>query len=161
EFLEKGVRLIRRPSAVTPPLGVPPRRRGHMTGLRHDLKIAFRNLQSKPAFSLMVIGMLALGVAGNAAMFSIFNGFFLRPVPCPHAERLIDLDETAPKWNLRNVGVSAMDFYEWRKSNSTFDSMAFFRAHSYNLSDAAGAVRVDGAQVTREMVDVLGLQPMI
>ena len=159
--LAKGARLARKPAALTPALGVPARRTNYIAGLVHDLKIAFRNVRSKPAFSLMVIGMLALGVAGNAAIFSVFNGLFLRPLPFPESERLIDLDETAPKWNLKNVGVSAMDFYEWRKSNSTFDGMAFFRAQNYNLSDRATAIRINGAQVTREMLDVLGLRPMI
>ena len=69
----------------------------------------------------MAIGMLALGIAGNAAIFSIFNGLFLRPLPFSEPERLIDLDETAPTWNLHYVGVSNPDFYVWRNNNSTFD----------------------------------------
>ncbi len=44
----------------------------------YDLKMAVRTAKSKPAFSLMVIGMLALGIAGNAAIFSLFNGLFLK-----------------------------------------------------------------------------------
>jgi hypothetical protein len=47
----------------------------------HDLKLAFRLCAGKPAFSFMVIGMLALGIAGNAAIFSVFDGLFLRPLP--------------------------------------------------------------------------------
>ena len=125
----------------------------------HDLKMAFRNIRTRPSFSLMVIGMLALGVAGNAAIFSVFNSLFLRPLPFAEADRLIDLDETAPKWGLKFVGVSGPDFYEWRKSNSTFQGMAFFRGPSYNLSDRGNAQRVTGAQVTRDMLDVLGLKP--
>jgi predicted permease len=161
DLLANGARLARRRMTLRPSVGIPPRRRGYMAGFLHDLKIAFRNVRSKPAFSVMVIAILALGVAGNAAIFSIFNGLFLRPLPFAESERLIDLDETAPRWNLKNVGITATDFYEWRKSNSTFDSMAFFRGSSYNLSDRGTAVRVNGAQVTREMLDVLGLQPMI
>ena len=42
---------------------------------------ALRNLRTQPWFSLMVIGMLALGIAGNGAIFSIFNSLFLRPLP--------------------------------------------------------------------------------
>src|SRR5260370_39239141 len=102
----------------------------------------------------MVIGMLALGVASNAAIFSIFNSLFLHPLPFAESDRLIDLDETAPKWNLKYVGVSSADFDEWSKSNSTFESMAFFRAQNYNLSDHGTAQRVNGAQVTGSMLDV-------
>jgi len=109
----------------------------------------------------MVIGMLALGIAGNGAIFSIFNSLFLRPLPFRESNRVIELDETAPKWNLKYVGVSNPDSYEWRKSNSTFDAMAFFTNVSYNLSDGGAAQRVQGAQVTRDMLEVLRLTPLI
>ena len=82
------------------------RQRSYLAGFANDVKLALRNIRTKPAFSLMVIGMLALGVAGNVAIFSIFNGLFLRPLPFAEAERLIDLDETAPKWNLHYTGIS-------------------------------------------------------
>jgi predicted permease len=134
---------------------------GFLTGLLYDLKIAIRNVRTKPAFSLMVIGMLALGIAGNAAIFSIFNGLFLRPLPFPESERLIDLDETAPQWNLPYTGVSNLDFYEWRKNNSTFDGMAFFDTSSFNLVDRGNAQRVRGVQVTYDLLDVLRLKPAL
>src|SRR5215471_17405415 len=132
-----------------------------MFGFALDLKLALRNIRTKPLFSLMVTGMLTLGIAGNAAIFSIFNSLFLRPLPFAESDRLIDLDETAPKWGLEHVGVSSADLDQWRKSNSTFDSMAFFRAPNYNLSDGAAVQRVAGAQVTREMLDVLRLKPAL
>jgi len=123
-----------------------------------DLKIACRTIRSKPAFSLMVIGMLALGIAGNAAIFSIFNGLVLRPFPSPEPERLVDLDETAPKWNLKFVGVSNQDYYVWRRDNKTFEGMAFFGGISFNLSGHGVAQRVRGMRVTHDMVNVLGLK---
>jgi len=134
---------------------------GFLSGLLYDLKIAMRNVRTKPGFSLMVIGMLALGIAGNAAIFSIFNGLFLRPLPFPESGRLIDLDETAPQWNLQYVGVSNPDFYEWRKGNSTFDGMAFFDTSSFNLVDRGNAQRVLGAEVTYDLLDVLRLRPAL
>jgi putative ABC transport system permease protein len=58
-------------------------------------------------------------------------------------------------------GVSNSDFYEWRKSNSTFDGMAFFTGTSYNLSGVRPVQRVEGAQVTRERLSVLRLKPLL
>ena len=161
DLLAQGVHLASRPPTPTSSFGLPSNKRGFMPGFLHDLKIAFRSIRIKPAFSFVVIAMLALGIAANAAIFSLFNSLFLRPLPFAESERLVDMDETAPKWNLKTVGVAAADFYEWRKGNSTFESMAFFRGSSYNLSDRAAAQRVDGAQVTRDMLDVLRLQPLI
>jgi len=161
DLLTKGVQLARRSPIPIPAVGVPASRSSYLHGLIHDFKVALRSIRIRPAFSLMVIGMLTLGIGGNAAIFSIFNGLFLRPLPFPASNRLIDLDETAPKWNLRNVGVSNIDSFEWSKSNSTFDSMAFFRLPSYNMVDREMAQRVIGAQVTHTMLDVLGLKPAI
>ena len=161
DLLAKGMRFARRPTATTGTLGIPTDKKGYVQGIRHDLKIAFRNIRTKPLFSLMVIGMLALGVASNAAIFSIFNSLFLHPLPFAESDWLIDLDETAPKWNLKYVGVSSTDSDQWSKSNSTFDGMAFFRGLSYNLSDRGTAQRVNGAQVTHDMLDTLRLKPLI
>ena len=159
ELLAEELRKAARPS-TNAPIGSS-NHGGLLTGLFYDLRIALRNLRLKPAFSLMVIGMLALGIAGNAAIFSIFNGLFLRPLPFPESDRLIDLDETAPKWNLHYVGVSNSDFYLWRKNNSTFDGMAFFDTNSFNLVDRGTAQRIRGAKVTFDLLDVLRLKPAL
>jgi hypothetical protein len=157
EDLRKARAAIRQP----PALGAPPPRRGFLSGFRHDLKTALRAIRLNPAVSLMIIGMLALGIAGNAAIFSIFNGLFLKPLPFPDSERLVDLDETAPKWNLKFVGVSAPDFYGWRKDNTTFDGMAFFDSAEFNLSGFGSAQRVHGAEGTYDLLNVLRLKPAI
>src|SRR5262245_45376684 len=151
EHLIREANRFRRLPARAPAPGIPALEKRHVYGLTHDLKIAVRNIRTRPWFSLIVIGMLALGVAGNAAMFSIFDGLFLRPLPFLDPDRLVDLDETAPKWNLKHVGVSAPDLYQWRESNSTFTAMAFFRDISYNLSAGGTAERVEAAQVNRHM----------
>jgi len=131
-----------------------------MESIRHDLKVALRIIRAKPGFSLAVVFMLALGIAGNAAIFSIFNGLFLRPLPFAQPERLVDLDETAPKWNLKYVGVSNPDAYAWFKGNATFDGMAFFHGGGANLSNSSGvARRIKTATVTYRLLDVLGLKP--
>jgi len=132
-----------------------------MRRLKNDLKIAFRNIRTNPLFSLMIIGMVTLGVAGNAMIFSIFNSLFLRPLPFVDSDQLVDLDETAPQWKLKYVGVSGPDLYEWSSSNSTLDGSAFFRGSSYNMAAGKTVTRINGAQVTRSMLDVLHLKPIL
>jgi putative ABC transport system permease protein len=164
ELLAGRLRQTRLPAAREPlAIGTETRSRGNfMESLWHDWKVAFRMLRNKPAFSLAVAGMLALGVAGNAAIFSIFNGLFLRPLPFAEPARLVDLDETAPKWNLTRVGISNPDYDAWQKGNATFDGMAFFSAGGANLSTADGAAqRIKTASVTKDLLSVLGLKPVI
>jgi predicted permease len=161
ELLVRAARMARRSPPRRRAIGVQASKGEFMHGSLHDLKIALRNLRTKPSFSLMVIGLLAVGIAGNAAMFSIFNSLFLRPLPFAESDKLVDLDETAPKWNLKYVGVTSSDCFEWSKGNETLEAMAFFRGSSYNFSDGGTAQRVQGAQVGREMLDVLRLTPLL
>jgi len=142
--------------------GLGSERRGNiMESIWHDLKVALRIIRTKPGFSMAVIFMLALGIAGNAAIFSIFNGLFLRPLPFAQPDRLVDIDETAPKWNLKFVGISNPDAYAWMKGVSAFDGMAFFNNGGANLSSPTGAAqRINTAAVIFRLLDVLGLKPV-
>jgi len=136
----------------------PPARPNHLSNLLYDMRIALRGMQRKPAFSFMVVGMLALGIAGNAAIFSTFNSLFLKPLPFRDSARFIDLDETAPQWNLHYTGIAENDLFAWREQNTTFDGMAFFDNPDFNLSRMGPPRHVQGAKVTRDMLDVLGLK---
>jgi putative ABC transport system permease protein len=135
--------------------------RARFDNVIHDVRAGLRHVRAAPWFSLFVIGMLAAGIGANAAIFSAVNSLFLRPLPFSDSDRLVDLDETAPRWHLARVGVSGPDLYDWRTRNRTFDSMAFFRFQGYNVVDHDTAQRVQGALVTRAMLDVLRLAPTI
>jgi predicted permease len=125
------------------------------------LKTAVRSLARQTSFSLTVIALLGLGIAGNTAIFSLFNGLFLRPLPFEDPDRLVDIDETAPRWNLKFVGIASPDYRAWRKNNSTFDGMAFFDEASFNLSAQDSAQRVRAAKVNYSLLDVLRLKPAL
>lgn len=150
-----------RRARANPAPELPTRPAGHVGILLYDLRIALRGMRQKPGFSLMVVGMLALGIAGNAAIFSTFNSLFLKPLPFPDSSRLIDVDETAPQWNLHYVGIADPDFVAWRDHNSTFDSIAFFTSPDFNVSKTGPAQHIRGAKVTRSMLDVLQLKPVL
>ncbi|HEU4632005.1 MAG TPA: permease prefix domain 1-containing protein, partial [Gemmatimonadaceae bacterium] len=67
-------------------------------GTAHDLRRAARSLRRAPTFTLAATLLLALGIAGTAAVFSVVNAIAFRPPPYPHPERLalasIALDES-------------------------------------------------------------------
>ena len=161
-LLANELRTTRRPPTREAPEIGTSRGGNTMSSIWQDLRVGARAMRLNPGFSAAVAAMLALAIAGNTAIFSIFNGLFLRPLPFAEPERLINLDETAPRWDLHYVGISAMDFYNWQRNNSTFDGMAAFSAVGANLSDASGlAQRVPSAQVTQTLLDVLGLKPAL
>jgi predicted permease len=129
--------------------------------LRHDFRLGLRNFARQSSLSVMIVGMLALGIGGTTAIFSIFNGLFLQPLPVEEPGRLVDLDEEAPKWNLEFTAVAPPDYYAWREANSTFDSMAAYDDISGNLVTKSGVERVEGLLVTHNLLHVLRLKPVI
>src|SRR5215471_492802 len=147
--------------AAREPMPVGSSRKGNcMSTLWYDAKVAVRLMKHRPGFSAAVAGMLALGIAGNAAIFSIFNGLFLRPLPFADPARLVELDETAPKWNLKRVGISARDYDAWQKGNRTFVAMAVYSTGGANLTTSDGTVeRIKTAEVTRDTLSVFHLKP--
>jgi hypothetical protein len=144
---------------------VPPLRRRTwsdiMHSVIHDVRYAFRTLFRQPAYALTVIGMLTLGIAGNTAIFSVFNGLFLRPLPFPEPGQLVNFDETAPRWDLEYVGMAYPDFDAWREHNQSFQDMAVVDDQSFAVSVQGEAQRVDGAAVTHDMASVLRIRPAL
>jgi putative ABC transport system permease protein len=132
-----------------------------MSTLLQDIRYAVRTLLKQPGYAVIVIGMLGLGIAANTAIFSLFNGLFLRPLPFPEPEQLVNFDERAPRWELEYTGNNYTDFHPWREENSTFEGMAVWGGAAYNLSLDGVAERVEGAVVTHDMAEVLGIQPLL
>jgi len=138
-----------------------PARPRRVSMLGSDLRQALRLLLRAHFASLLVVGMLALGIAANVAVFSLVNGLFLRPFPFPDPERLVFVNEKAPRWNLEVVGVNYPDFHQWRASQKAFEAMAVYDTVSYNLSDGSRAERVSGARVSHDFLDVLRVPPRL
>ncbi|HSR53206.1 MAG TPA: ABC transporter permease [Acidobacteriota bacterium] len=132
-----------------------------MTAVWQDLKLALRWMVRRPGFTLMITGMLALGIAGNTVIFNIYSGLFMRPLPLPAPERLVDLDEKAPQWNLEYVGISDPDFHAWRRDNQTFELISVWDDSTFNLAIEGEAERVRGLETTHDLAELLGYRPLL
>jgi predicted permease len=138
---------------------VPPERRQSMLG--SDLKYTLRWLLRQKASTAAVAGMLALGIGANVVVFSLVNGLVLRPFPFPQPDRLVYINETAPKWNLELVGINYPDFHLWKQNVQLFEAIALWETVSLNFSDGANAERIEGLRVTADFAKVLGVEPLL
>jgi predicted permease len=148
--------MVRRRRTVP---GIPHQRPTIMLG--NDLRYTLRWLARQKTSTSLVVGMLGVGMAANIVVFSLVNALFLRPFPFPEPGRLVDINETAPRWNLDVVGINFPDFHQWRQANQAFESMAIYDPTAYNMSDERGAERIEGASITYDFPRVLRIRPLL
>src|SRR5262245_54435376 len=138
---------------------VPAERRSIMIG--SDLRYAWRGLNHQRFGSAVVVAMLALGIGANVAVFTLTHGLFHRPWPSPAPDRLVYINETAPRWNLETTGITYADFAQWHKAQQAFEAIATFNRRSFNVATDDGADRMDGASVSADFARVLGIAPIV
>jgi putative ABC transport system permease protein len=126
-----------------------------------DLRFAVRSFRRQPGATALVVVTLALAVAANTAVFSLVDAVFFRALPYPDASRLVDVNETAPKWNLDFTGINYADFVQWQKSSHAFEGMALWDDERFNVASGDSPERLDGQAVTYNMLSVMGLRPAL
>jgi putative ABC transport system permease protein len=90
-----------------------------------DLRHAFRVISRTPSFAVAVVGVLALGIGANTAIFSIVNAVLLRPLPFEEPERLVRIFTRTPDGRL--FELSPGKFYDWQRDARSFEGMALYQ----------------------------------
>jgi putative ABC transport system permease protein len=130
-----------------------------MQSLWQDLRFGARMLAKKPAFTIVAIITLGLGIGANTSIFSVVNAVLLRPLPFPQPERLALVNTTNLARGFANFGTSMPDFRAWRERNQSFEQMAAFSTTSFNISGTTEPERASGAQVSAALFGVLRVAP--
>src|SRR5678815_569433 len=94
--------------------------------LKQDLIYAVRALRSAPAFALVALLTLALGIGANTAIFSVVRGVLLSPLPFPEADRVVRVWHTNRSDNDLKSQVSEPDFKEWAIATKRFSSLSAY-----------------------------------
>src|SRR4051812_33917244 len=126
-----------------------------------DIRYGLRQLFKHPAFTIIAIVTLALGIGANTAIFSVVNAVLLKPLPFPEPDQLIAFGMTdARAKDQVNLGsLSYPDFFDFRDQNRTLASSAVYRDRSFALSGEEGATSLRGQKVSAEFFDVIGIKP--
>ena len=139
-----------------------PKRDPFMRTFAADLRYATRVLLRTKSFALAVIGVLALGIGANTAIFSIVNAVLLRPLPFGDPDRLVRLFHVPPQDafpGMPTFSVSAANFYDWKRSAQLFDGMAIYRFRSFVLTGGSDAKEVLAAAVGAGFFEVVQVPP--
>src|SRR5882762_5185981 len=130
----------------------------------NDIRFAVRQVRKSPGFILVAVLTLALGIGANTAIFSVVEGALLRPLPFPHAERLVRIYEALDENGARSASLNLSDrtvarFREFGRE--IFEDVAGGTggASVVGLTGGSPFQTVPAARVTSNFFDVLGLPP--
>jgi putative ABC transport system permease protein len=126
-----------------------------------DLRYGARLLRRSPAFSVVAVLTLALGIGANTAIFSVVNAVLLRPLPFPDPGQLVRIWESEPEkgWN-RNV-VDPYNFLIWRERTRSFEQIAAIDGWTSNITGSGEPLAVHGMRVSPEFFSILKASPFI
>jgi predicted permease len=125
----------------------------------HDLQYAFRQLVKSPAFTIVAILTIALGIGANTAIFSVVNGVLINPLPYPNADRIVVLYEDLP--NFKDGSISYPNFLDWQRINESFSVLAAYRPSGYNLSGEGVPEHLHGEMISAGFFEILGINPVV
>jgi len=126
-----------------------------------DIRYAIRSLRKQPAFTLIAVLTLTLGIGANTAIFSLLYQALLRPLPFPEADRLVFVWNSYPLMGLQQASVSIPDYLDRKTEAPAIEDAALFTMRSVNLSTQGQPEQVRALAVTPSFFTTLRRQPFI
>jgi predicted permease len=132
-----------------------------METLLQDIRYAWRRLVKKPAFTIVAVLTLALGVGANTAIFSIVNAVLLRPLPFPDPEGLVRIVVNEPGVGLRDVRFSKPELDDLETRAGVFSAISPIFEGSEIVTGGAQPERVEGVNTSFGYYAMLGVKPQL
>src|SRR5688572_1273122 len=130
-----------------------------MGAMLDDFRLAVRSVARSPGYAAIAVVTMALGIGAITAIFSVVNGTFLRPLPYPDAERLIQVRTVFE--NGFQGPFSYPDFEDLRDQNRTLAGLALYFNRTYSAAMAEQGFRVAWAGVSPNFLSVVGVPPAL
>jgi putative ABC transport system permease protein len=162
DFLAPALKRIERRVPQNPVVVMGTERKTNMLGdLWQDLRYGLRMLARNPAFTIVVVIALALGIGANSAIFSVVNTVLLRPLPYKNPDALVIVWDEQTHLGFPKDTPSPANFLDWREQNTVFEGMAAMNERSFNLTGAGEPERLDGQRVSANLFSLLGVEPQL
>ncbi|HEX2268654.1 MAG TPA: ABC transporter permease [Pyrinomonadaceae bacterium] len=130
-----------------------------MNTLFRDLRYGLRSLLRQPAFTVVAVITLALGIGANTAIFSLVNAVLLRALPFENPEQLVSVGKAAGQGGL--PGLAGFQYLAWKEKSNSFEDLAAYTDNNFNLVGNGEPERISCAQVTASLFPTLGVQPLV
>jgi len=126
-----------------------------------DLRFAIRQLLKSPAFTLLAVLTLALGIGMNTAIFSLIHDLFLRGLPFSDPDRLVIIQAEAKERNLEQLPMSVPRFWHFRDGQTVFSSLAADTGTGFIMTGIGDPVQLNGDNMTANYMETLGIRPIL
>lgn len=130
-----------------------------MNGLWKDLQFAIRVAIRNPAFSLIAVGTLALGIGSTTAIFTVVNAVLWQPLNFPGSEKVVGVCQRSPGEPTGFCGASPPNSNDWERLSGTLNDFGVARNRSLLFRGPTGTEIVNGAIATPGFLRSLGLRP--
>ena len=127
-----------------------------MEGLLRDIGYSVRSLRKRPAFSLLVVLVLAVAIAANSSIFSIVNAVILKPLSFKEPDQLVWI--WAQRKTVSRAFFSIPNFIDTRDQNQTLAEVAPFAIWPANLTGQGEAERLQGVRMSANAMQMLGVE---
>src|SRR2546422_322284 len=125
-----------------------------------DVRFAFKSLCRTPAFTLIAVITLGLGIGANTSMFSILNGYMLRPAPYPDRDHLYRIFRSTPQDS--RGGFSPADYLDLKSEMNGYGEIATYGSSEMSLSEPGKpAQTAEGLRVSANLFSILGTRPQL
>lgn len=127
----------------------------------HELRLAARSLRNSPGILVIAVVTMALGIGATTFMFSIVYGALYRGLPVRDGDRIMRISRTQPSQGIDRMGVTIHEYDDWRAEQHSFQDLAAVYSGTVNLSGTDRPLRLDGAFMTANGFNVLGVRPFM
>ena len=125
-----------------------------------DLRYALRTLRRAPAFALVAVLVLAIGIGATTGMFSLVDAMLVRGLPYPQADRLVVLIGNVERAaGVERRGNSYPDHVDWRARATSFDEMAAYTTLNTTLQGVDEPEPIPSEAVSPPYFKLLGVSP--
>ena len=129
-----------------------------MDRLINDLRHSTRTLIRTPAFTVVAVLTLALGIGATTAVYAVVDGVLLRPFPYPYMERLMMLYEITGGGQI--MSISWPNYGDWRAQNDVFEEIGVFRSLPVALAGGETPERLNGSFMSSSIFASVGIAPL-
>lgn len=133
-----------------------------MNAIWQDVRYALRQLRNAPSFALISVGVLALGLGANIAVFTLLSGILLRPLPYAQPDQIVKVELSGP---MPYYSLTLADMLQLRDAVGQRMEMGAVlygpNVGPSSVTGPGGRVQIRHAEATADLFGTLGVQPVL